>query len=102
MNKRTPPGHFVPTIVPFDTGEAAAHSAACPDTRAFEWGDESTSVPEQQPVAAYFNGSDDLIIRQRDEDAPEDTVVIIRENNIDVFANHLFDLLGWQPGGRRA
>lgn len=99
MNKRTPPGHFVPTIVPFDPGAIPPTQ----ESRSFVWGDESTSIKEQRPVAAYFNPDDDLIIRQQETDDPRnDAIIIIRGNNIPDFAAHLFDLLGYQHGGRRA
>ena len=96
MKKRTPPAPFTPTVVPF---------TPAPDRgpRHFAWGDESTFIAEQKPVAAYFNMRDDLIIRQQDNEHLEnDSVVVIRPEHLDGFAHKLFDLLGYSRGGRSA
>ena len=71
--------------------------------KAFEWGiDESTVVPEQQAVAAYFNQSGSLVLRQeRTWDRDEDSFVIIAEHNVQAFLDKLCNICGVPEVGRR-
>lgn len=93
-----PPGNFTPSIVPFAPAPLA-QPVAVQKTRQFEWGDDSTFIAEQRPVAAYFNPACDLVIRQQENADPRnDSFVFVRSANLDAFARQLFDLLGYSRG----
>lgn len=84
------------TVQPAQISEPV--TAAADDV--FEWNGDSTILPEQQAVAAYYNNAGDLVIRQeRSWDREEDSFVFVSRESIPAFIERLTDLLGY--GGAR-